>query len=101
VDEGIILRTFYEDQKDGIPWRIKRVSVGPEWRQYTIGFEELSAEAPGMPPAFYGPGEGAQAGSELHLVLPPNQAYDLWVDDVELKCRPQACASVVFAHSPP
>jgi hypothetical protein len=95
------LRTFHEDQTDGIPWRIKRVTVGPEWRLYTIGFEELSAETPGTPPAFYGPGEGAQAGSELHLLLPPNQAYDLWVDDVELKCRPETCASIVFAHSPP
>jgi hypothetical protein len=95
------LRTFHEDQTDGIPWRIKRVTVGPEWRQYTIAFEELVADTPGMPPAFYGPGEGAQAGSELHLVLSPNQAYDVWVDDVELKCRPEACASIVFAHSPP
>jgi len=67
----------------------------------TIDFAELSAEAPGVPTAFYGPGKRAQAGSELHLALPPTRAYDLLVDDVELKCRPATCASIVFAHSPP
>lgn len=95
------LRTLDEDQVDGRPWKVKRVTLGPEWRLYTIAFDELSSETPGMPTAFYGPGEGAQAGSELHFVLPANQPFDVWVDDVELRCRPETCASIVFAHSPP
>lgn len=94
------LRTFYQDQTDGYPWLSKRVTLSSEWRQYTIAFEEFAAETPGMPVGVYGPGEGPEAGTELHFLVPAKQDYDLWIDDVELKCRPDSCAQLPRVHSP-
>jgi hypothetical protein len=85
---GVETQGYFGGQRAGRPWRAKRVPLTAEWRLYTLELGELAPETAGEPvPLLGGPG----MGSALHFVVPEGRAHDLWVDDIELRCRPGAC----------
>lgn len=77
--------TFYGDARAGRAWQGKRVALGPTWQLHTIAFAELAPLGPGTPVPIFG-----NAGTEIHFVLPGDRAYDLWLDDLQLRC-PEGC----------
>lgn len=77
--------TFYGDARAGRAWQGKRVALGPTWQLHTVAFTDFAPLGPGTPVPTFGNG-----GTEIHFVLPGDRAYDLWLDDLQLRC-PQGC----------
>lgn len=77
---------YFPALRAGRPWLARRVSVGPEWREHVVELDLLAPEGPGTPTPVFGPA-GQGGGTELHFIVPEDRAYDLWLDDVYLRCR--------------
>ena len=83
--------SYFAGLRAGRPWQAVRVRLTPQWQQITVRFDQLAPEGPGQAVPLVG--GAANAGSELHFVVPESRAYDVWIDDIELGCRPGGCAA--------
>lgn len=71
---------YWRDVAAGDPWSVATFRLDGQWRRFRIAFADLE-----MGPGQFSP--YSEPYGALHFLLPPDQAYDLWLDDIELLAR--------------
>lgn len=64
----------YWEMLESSPPPAIELTLSSEWQQFELSFEELLGEREAAPP-----------GSGLHFLTAPDAAFDVWLDDVELR----------------
>jgi hypothetical protein len=71
---------YFGDLEQARPWRASSLAITPEWQDWEVAFADLRPLGPGEPaPTFEPP------WSAVHLIMPPNAPFDLWLSHFELR----------------